>query len=395
MRVAYFSPLPPIHTGIADYSLELLPALTALLDVTLFVDEVAAVDRSITARWPVLPIATYNPQRWNFDATIYQLGNSFFHEAIYRTACRYPGITVLHDYNLQHFIVERTIGHGSLAGYRRELAYNLGEEGLQLGADIRRGKRALPLFEYPLNARVLDTSLGLIAHSEFVAAQVRRRQAQLPVRVIPHPMAKRPIGDRRHIADWPVDALIFASAGSVTPSRQIDLSLRAFAAVHQTYPQARYLIVGEWQQPDLTLEELLNELNLRDVVQHIGFVEDLSEFDDWIASADVLVNLRHPTVGETSGVVLRALAAGRPVIVSNAGWYGELPENCSLKVAPQDLSTLTQAMLRLAQDTILRSQMGQAASEYAHRVHNPAYAAARYAEFVQECVTRWRKPVLS
>jgi glycosyltransferase involved in cell wall biosynthesis len=188
--------------------------------------------------------------------------------------------------------------------------------------------------------------------------------------------------------------LIFASAGSVTPNRQIDLSLRAFSEVYQTYPQARYLIVGEWQHPDLTLEELLAELNLREVVHHVGFVEDISEFDDWIASADVLVNLRHPTVGETSGVVLRALAAGRPVIVSNTGWYGELPEGSCLKVPPHDLPALTQAMLSLVQDVALRARMSQTASEYVRRVHRPAYVAAQYVEFVQESVARWRKPVL-
>ena len=34
MRVAYFSPMPPEQTGIADYSALLLPALGERLDVT-------------------------------------------------------------------------------------------------------------------------------------------------------------------------------------------------------------------------------------------------------------------------------------------------------------------------------------------------------------------------
>ena len=393
MRVAYFSPLPPAHTGVADYSWELLPSLATQLEVTLFVDDVAAIDPLIVTRWSVYPIAAYGAERWNFDAAIYQLGNSFFHEAIYRTACQYPGLVVLHDYNLHHFIAERTLGRGSFGGYRRELAYNLGDAGQQLGKDIRQGKRALPLFEYPLNERVLDMSLGLIAHSEFIAAQVRRRKPPLPVKVIPAPIAMYQAVEAQHVPDWPADALIFASVGQVTASRQIDLVLRAFAEVERDVPQARCLIVGEWRLPDQSLEDLTCELKLGDKVRHIDFVERLDDFAAWIAAADVVVNLRQPSAGETSATALRTLAAGRPLIVNDTGWYHELPETVCLKVPPRDLQALTQAMLSLAQNAVLRAQMGRAAAEYAQRVHSPAYAAAQYVEFVQDCVARWQKPL--
>ncbi len=393
LRLAYFSPLPPARTGIADYSLVLLPALAALADVTLYAGASDAIDPAIAARWLLRPIEAYPAQRWGFDAALYHLGNSYYHESLYRTLCRYPGVVVLHDYSLHHLIAARTLIRGNVAGYQRELMYALGSaRGWQLSKEIRLGQRELPLFELPLNERVIDLSLGLIAHSHYVADRVQQRRSDLPVRVIAHPMLTRHAAVKRRVPEWPDGALVFASAGQVTPSRQIDLVLRAFAEVRESCPQARYLIVGEWCHPDLSLERLLHDLHLQDVVHHTGFVENLAEFDDWIASADVVVNFRHPTVGETSGVVLRALAAGVPAIVSDNGWYGELPEACCVKVPPQDLAALTTAMRDLAIDAEKRRRLGERAAIYAQQTLDPGHVAAQYIDFINECVARWKTP---
>src|SRR5207245_11465866 len=42
---------------------------------------------------------------------------------------------------------------------------------------------------------------------------------------------------------------------------------------------------------------------------------------------------RWPTRGEASGVVLRALRLGRPTIVSDVGWFAELPDGAVRRVA--------------------------------------------------------------
>jgi glycosyltransferase involved in cell wall biosynthesis len=392
VRLAYFSPLPPARTGIADYAIELLPALADQAEVTLYVDDPTAVDARVATRWRVRPLAAYGTERWNYDAAIFHMGNSYFHEALYRTLCHYPGIVVLHDYSLHHFMVERSWLQGQPAGYRRELAYALGRTGIQLGQEIRFGQRDLPLFDCPLNERVIDLSLGLIAHSRYVATRVQQRRPGVPVRVISQPKMARRDTVKRRVPEWSNEVLVIASAGQVTPSRQIELTLRAFAEVRRSCPQARYLIVGEWRHPDLSLEQLLNDLHLRGAVRHIGFVEDLAEFDDWIASADVFVNLRHPTVGETSGVVLRALTSGVPVIVSDNGWYGELPDTCCVKVPPQDLAALTTAMRDLVTDAEKRRRLGEQAAIFARQTLSPEHVAAQYVDFVNECVARWKAP---
>ena len=112
-----------------------------------------------------------------------------------------------------------------------------------------------------------------------------------------------------------------------------------------------------------------------------GYLADMRDFISWIAAADVLVNLRYPTVGETSATALRGLAAGRPVIVSDHGWYAELPDDACVKVAPNDSEALYQAMRRLAENPALRHAIGQRAAAYAQREHSLAAAAQRYLRF--------------
>lgn len=389
-RLAYFSPLPPARTGIADHAIELLPALARQADITLYsADPPAAVDARVTEQYTVHSLAAYGMERWNYDAAIFHMGNSYFHEGLYQTFCHYPGIVVLHDLSLHHLMVERSQHDGNYVRYRRELAYALGQTGIQIGQDFRHGRRELSLYEWPLNERVIDLSLGLVTHSHYAAAKVQQRRPELLVRVIPQPKIMRPAAAKRSIPGWPDDALVFMSAGQVTPSRQLDLVLRAFADVQRSCPQVRYLIVGEWRHPGLSLEQLLQDLQLQEVVRHIGFVENLTDFDDWIASADVLVNVRYPTVGETSAVVLRALAAGVPVVVWNDGWYSELPETCCVKVPSQDLRALTAALHHLAFDGESRRQLGEQAALYARQTFDPERVAAQYIAFVDECMTRW------
>ena len=70
-----------------------------------------------------------------------------------------------------------------------------------------------------------------------------------------------------------------------------------------------------------------------------------------MAACDVLVNLRYPTMGETSGSVIRALSLGRPLVVSDVGWFSELPDDVVLKVPVDEYEVATlEAALGLAAD---------------------------------------------
>lgn len=387
LRMAYFSPLPPARTGIADYSRELLPAILQHAEVTLFAEHPEEVDLELARSCPVRPIHAYASDRWAYDIALYQMGNSMYHAAIYRALLQHPGVVVLHEHSLHHLMVAHTIGQGDSVAYVREMGYAHGLKGTRLAREAIRGSCPYPFFEIPLNERMLDASLGVIVHSRYLQAQIQRQRPELPAHVVPAPTGLHAASSRRRELGWPEDSFVFASVGQATASKQVDLILRTLARLRDAVPRARCLIVGDWLQPDMNLPERVKDLGLGDAVKHLGFIENIQDFVDWVATADAVLNLRYPTVGETSASALRALAVGRPVIVFDHGWYSELPDDVCLKVKPMDEEALLAGMRRLAEDSALRARMGRQADVYSRQHHHPSRTAEAYVHFIRELLS--------
>jgi len=386
-RIAYFSPLPPERSGIADYSNELVQHLAQLADITLFATQPEKVADSLHRQFAIRPAKDYPSVRWEYDIALYQMGNSKYHEHIYQMLRRYPAITVLHEYHLHHLAVDCTIAHKNFPGYIREMGYALGAEGIQLARQVRKGQRELPLFEFPLTERVLDSSLGIIVHSQYVQQRILQRRPQVLTAVVPHLSLVQ--GDTgallsRKELGCPEDALIFATAGQITKAKQVTLALEAFASLLKDFSQALYLVIGEEPGRDVNLADWLQQRGLENKVIYTDYVQEESRFLSWMAAADVLINLRYPTVGETSGTVLRGMALGLPLIVNDVGWYAELPSDACRKVPPNDVEALLLVMRRLASDASLRREMGQQAANYVQRKHHPSRVAKMYMDFVEQ-----------
>ena len=386
-RIAYFSPLPPTKSGISDYSRDLLPFLAELADITLFVDNPELVLDELRDKYEVIPCSDYPSIHHHFDLPLYHLGNSRFHKNIYQTFTRFPGVVVLHDYLLHHFFSDQQ-AWGNIARYQRELGYCNGLEGTNFGWQRILGEADHDMFYYPLNGRVFDLGLGLIAHSQFVANKVNEKQPKLPVVHIPQPMPKQAGQTKRAALPFPEDAIIFASIGLLTFTKQLDFVLHAFAKLVQTIPDGYFLIVGD-VLPDVKVEELIEELNLKDRVYCTGYANSLQDFVDWTCTADVIVNLRYPTVGETSATALRAMALGKPVIVFDHGWYAELPENASIKLPILDEDALLQCMMKLATNTEFRQQIGIEAVKYIETVCHPKEVAQHYIDFLNTIIEKY------
>lgn len=388
LRVAYFSPLPPARSGIADYSTELLPHLAQHVQLTLFTPDPTQIDPNLVTQFDVHPLSDYPAQRWQFDVALHQMGNSEYHAAHYEMFCRYPGLVVLHDYFLHHFLAHNTAGQGNLAGYVRELAYAHGQAGVNLARQIRTGQRPTVVFERPLNQRLLNLSLGTIVHSRYVQhllANEGYHSHHIPALISPHPAQSRRA--ELGLAD---DAIVFGSFGQVNQARQFELSLRAFRQVVAQVPNAIYLIVGE-VLPDVALADLIAAAGLTDHVRHIGYAATLQAFVDYLQTADIVINLRYPTLGETSAVALRAMAAGKPTIVFDHGWYAELPDDGCLKLPPLDKAALVTAMVQLAQSADMRERVGKTAVFHATAHHHPAAVAAQYHQTIQHTLANLRK----
>ena len=357
MKIAYFSPLPPQRSGIADYSRELLPSLADSAEITLFTDQPPV------ANLPTAAVASYPQQRWAFDFPVYHLANSVYHAEIYQMACRYPGVVVLHDYVLHHFMATQQ--------YARELVYSLGaDEGLA----VYFGRTPPRLYETPLNRRLLDLALGVIVHSEYVAELIRATHPCLPLLVIPQLM---PLGARQERDPVP----IFASVGQVTPNKQLAWCLKGFGRFWEQCPTSQYWIIGESADVDVpALIAQLPPLVQKQVKWH-GYIADFSSFQQLLAQVDVVINVRYPTAGETSAAALRALAHGKPIIIFDLGWYSELPSAAGIKIRPMNDDDLVQAMQAIVQNY---AQFALNAHQYIAMHHAPKVAAQQYALFLRQ-----------
>jgi glycosyltransferase involved in cell wall biosynthesis len=319
------------------------------------------------------------------------MGNSDQHWGIYEMLTRYPGVVVLHDVFIHQLLAHTTVGQGNYAAYSRELGFARGIDGIHLANNIRAGRDSHPLFELPLSDRLVRSSLGLIVHSHHAAALVQAQQPRCPVELVPAPIGLQAGRSRRQELGLPAETLIFASLGQVTQNKQAEQLLRVFKQLHHENNATFLLFVGELL-PEVDLAGIVRDLELDNIVGSTGYVTTLPTFIDWIYTADIVVNLRYPTVGETSATALRALAAGRPLVVFDHGWYGELPDTVALKVPPLDDAALLDAMRALAASPEQRRQIGRAAAAYVLHNHHPAQVAGRYITFLRHLITQWQRP---
>ncbi|MCX6365095.1 MAG: glycosyltransferase [Armatimonadetes bacterium] len=380
--IAHVSPLPPSRSGIADYSAELLPHLHRHLPLTSFPhDGTPALERH--------------------HLIVRQLGNSEVHGPMYAELKRIAGITVLHDYGLGsmlHFISQNRPEWG--VRFADELRHHGGAAlASEVQAKLTRGAWQLgELGEHGVfvNRRIFTRSLGVIVHSEWAKNQAQREHGDLcPVTVIPHQMAlpeQRPPHGLRARLDVPEDALLIVAPGFLAETKRSVPLLEAFARLHAQHPQSYLVYVGSAEFfPGGSLDSEIQKRGLEKSVRVTGYVP-LETLEDYLRAADIGMVLRYPFGGETSGSVLRLLAHGTPLIVTEIGSFGELPEDVALRICPptqgDEVGELVAALSSLANDASKRHAMGTAAQEWIARTCAPDTCARQYAAFVDDVLAQ-------
>lgn len=371
MRIALFSPLPPARSGIADYSEALLGALRSRAEVTVFSGPAPAFDST------------------HFDTVVYQVGNNGCHDFVYQAALRCPGIVVLHEGNLHHLIAEITIKRGDWDAYVRECEYEGGAAAREFAERVRRLEVGPDYEGVPMTRRILESARGVIVHSRFLEQQIRSAGFKGPLAVIPHG-AWIPRGDRNGyrerlgIEETTPLAGIF---GYLKPYKRISESLRAFQRVIRLIPDARLILVGE-PHPDAPIEPLIRSLGISAHVRMLGFAE-MEDFVGYLSACDIVLNLRFPTVGESSGTLLRALGLGKAVLVSDVGAFQEFPEDVCVKapVGAGEEDFIFECLNLLMSRPEVTRELGARAQDYVMRECAWPVVAARYVGFLEAVST--------
>ncbi|MCZ0756423.1 glycosyltransferase [Anoxybacillus sp. J5B_2022] len=150
--------------------------------------------------------------------------------------------------------------------------------------------------------------------------------------------------------------------------------IKAFAIIHQQYPNTNLLIVGDGPQRQ-QYEQLAETLGIRHVTTFTGRVPN-TDVPKYINKMDIFA-VPSTEDSESFGVAaVEAMACGVPVVVSNVGGLPEVVKKdvTGLIVPKENPDALADAFKRLLSDADLRHQMGengiQHVKEHYHWIDN-------------------------
>ena len=396
-RVAIVSPFPPIASGIANYSFRLVEELAAIgdLEIDCFAD---GLDRSPEAPSAPAGLKIYDARTFlavegatgGYDQVLYVLGNGEFHTAALESLRRRRGIVLAHEVRLSGLYrfasQSRSAVPEGISGAIRKmygplLPEGLGSSGKVTSIEAERYGLLMAREVIGLAERFLVTSqsAGQLARLEAGPELAERIgvvgfAAELP--------STRPAG-LLEPADVGPGARVIASFGIVDPIKQPHKLVRAFALLATRRPEIVLGLIGPVSEEIAAdLSALGRSLSLDGLLFITGRVES-DAYAGWLERAEIAVQLRASFSGEASAAVGDCLAAGVPMIVSDVGWMGELPDKIARKVdVDVTAGELAKVCGQLLEDPAGRSSLANGALGYCE-VHSFATAARALFEVLE------------
>lgn len=317
--------------------------------------------------------------RTAFDVVVVNIGDNYpFHAGVFAILDAAPCLGIFHDFYIYN-LFSGWLHHNGL-DYRThdaEIVATYGEEARARAVAVRSGQmldmgeiaRHLPMTEWL--ARRCEAAL---AHARFYAGKLEA-VVQGPVAVTPLccPDRATPPGPPKAKSQ-----LTLTTVGVMNPNKRVDDVIRALGG-SRALKACVYRLVGPISDEERArLTALAEEVGFSNLAID-GAVDD-DTLDRRLDDADVIVALRRPVLEGASGSACEGMLSGRPTVVANAGFYGELPDDLVFKIDGEILVEELRATLeRLAADQALRHETGKAARAWALEHLN----AARYAEAVE------------
>jgi glycosyltransferase involved in cell wall biosynthesis len=327
------------------------------------------------------------------DAYIYQIGDNYeFHQGALQWLPHFPGLICLHDFYVGHLFygwaqTNRAQAQGILrAWYGNDAAARFFNY-LTSEMFIEETCHASPMTEW-----ICSMADGVITHSSWDIERVLR-SCSGPVHVVPLPYntAETEIaGDTtgRSVAD----RFRLLTIGHVNKNKRVASVIQAIGNSSLLRERTSYRLAGYVKPEDAhALTALAYDCGVDLIIS--GQVDD-EELASAIREADVISCLRWPTLEAASASAIEAMLYGKPIIVTDAGFFSEVPDTCAFKIDPHDeIGSIQSALERLLQDESHRFALGETARTWAVQTFN----AENYAKSILEMIvlTHKAKPVLS
>lgn len=390
----YVSPLPPLRTGIADYSANLLRDLASHFDIEVVTDQARVTDPWVDANFKIRSPQWLSQQPFDRERRLlYHFGNSPFHAHMFALLRQHPGVVMLHDSalgSLRNWMAEQAADDHA---FLKDLYASHGYSALVF--DQQQGRSAT-INRYPINIDVFAGAMGVLVHSQFAVDLAREHYGQgiLPVMAkVPFPKSSERRDRRlaRRLLGIPSDAFVVCSFGILASTKLNHRLLDAWCKSSLANdPRCHLVFVGEPEGGEYSsrLRAQLDQWKGASRIHVTGFAAP-DQYADYLSAADVSVQLRTSSRGETSAAIFDAIACGSTLIFNAHGSATEIPDDAGIRLVDQfEDSELTAALEHLYRDPEQRLELARAATAWLEREHHPVHAAERYRDAIEGFVTQ-------
>jgi len=383
-KIAWFTPLPPQETGIANYNASLIPHLMQDFNIDLVIDSgYSADDDYLSANCSILSTGEFEAKYSlrTYDQCVYQIGNSPFHTYMFPFIEKYGGAVVLHEVymdGIARFLDSQNSINGSFLLnaylYAPELARQ--KELFHVDSAEYSHIRTIALLSH-----ILNSTDGVLVHSKHACNMlqeimpvhscpitVSEHGASLPILLLES--EKKQLKSKLGIEDGKI---ICSTFGNIQRFKGIEDIIEA---LFQLSPEMKrkivFFFVGSCHEFNLKwFDELISKASLAGLdMRKTGYLDD-KFFLDYINVSDVALSLRTFSRGESSGALLHLLSRGIPAIVYDIGFFSEIDDNAVLKIPLSDTEALKNQIERLITNEELRKTASKHARDFASRLHWP------------------------
>jgi glycosyltransferase involved in cell wall biosynthesis len=235
---------------------------------------------------------------------------------------------------------------------------------------------------YPLFQPFVAGAMGVIVHSQYARDALREQLSPgTPLVQLNLPAPAPPELVEKSVQSGP---LRFVFCGHVGPNRRLVEFMEAWGHVSGR-ENIRLDLYGNISN-NRQLLQYAEHFGVADHVTFRGYVRD-AELERALHSSDFAINLRWPTMGEASASQLRYWSAALPTLVSDVGWYGELPDEAVCKISVANEATDLQALLEnaLAEPDRYR-QVGLRGWQHLRGAHSAGHYAEQLVALARQLV---------
>jgi len=388
LRLAYVSPMPPMRTGIADYSAELLPELSQYYDIDVVVAQSNVESTVINSHCKIRSVAEFEARSTRYDRIIYHFGNSEYHAHMFDLLERNPGAVVLHDFFLSGIVAHMEIHNRRINYWTNALLESHGYGAVNMRFNVEDA--ADVVWKYPTNWAVIRSALGIVVHSDFqkrlandwYTNSVSDNWVTIPLLRVP--VLKIDKDEARNQLGIEADEFVICSFGFIGGNKYNDRLVEAWSGSFLAKDQkCRLVFVGE-NTGGIYGERIAKLIAAANSRIYVTGYAPPDTFRKWLAAADVAVQLRSNTRGETSAAVFDALNYGIATIVNAHGTLQEIPSDCVMKLDEEfGAADLSSALEKMFLSSELRQIMGSRAQAYVRKNLEPRKIAAQYAQAIE------------